>query len=105
MTKDDLFRGLTKMEGYNHLTEDAEILLHLLIEGASIREKAGAANLEKWMELAQCPRKSVWTKSFACAEELKEKGFIRGYFGKAGHGILRATFTDALLEAAQGEEE
>ena len=104
MTKDDLFRGLAKMEGYNHLTEAAEILLHLLIEGASIREKAGVADLKKWLELTMTPPKSVWRLSFAAAEELKEKGFIRGYFGKAGRGLLRATFAEALLEAAQGEE-
>lgn len=100
MTRDDLFRGLTKMESYSRLTEGAEILLHLLIEGADINDKAGEADLERWKELAQVPQKSLWTASFAAIEELKEKGFVRGYFGKSGKCVIRATFANELLEAA-----
>ena len=34
-------------------------------------------------------------------EELKAKGLVRGYYGKAGRGVLRATFTDALIGAGK----
>ena len=104
MTKDDLFRGLAKMEGYSHLTEGAEVLLHLLIEGADVPARRGEGDLERWRELMQLSLKSVWSASYKALEELKEAGFIRGYFGKAGRGTCLAVFSDALLEAVQGEE-
>ena len=83
------------------LSDGAAALLRLLLESAAPGGGAGEASLERWLELAEVPPKSAWMRSFEAAEELKAKGLVRGYYGKAGRGVLRATFTDALIGAGK----
>ena len=95
------FPGLAKMVREASLSDGAEVLLYLLIDRAMPGDALGEADLERWRELTRTAPKAVWTSSFEAAEELGAKGFIRGFYGKAGKGVLRATFTDALIEAAK----